>query len=716
MTDSEIYPYSGNLTWLRERTILLVTHGSRAYGLNTPTSDVDIKGVAVPPAEYFLGFNQRFEQGESKDPDMVVYDVRKFFSLAADCNPNIIEVLWADEGDFRVLTPEGQRLREARKLFLSREARFTFSGYAHAQLKRIRLHHRWLESAPPEKPSRAEFGLPERTVIPADQLAAAQASIKKKLAQWNLDDMSGLDPAARIGIEGAMTEMLAEMKISSAESFQAASRAIGYDENFIRLLDLERQYAGRQRDHEAYQTWKRQRNPKRAELEARHGYDCYLDDTEFLTPAGWRRYDEIDDGTPLGTLNQQTGEAEFQLPLERVARGYSGPIVFVQTQDSDCAVTPNHRMWVSPAHRSSRNGFSTTYDASAANWHIERADALLAGKRAYFHVRVSIAGKRRDWKEVEDDYLILMGAYVSEGCVGKRLSNGVASVLRVSQRRGGRLCPYMEALRKRHASKLRRFTSQRTEASRSEPCTEYVYTFTHRAWAERIEAECGSGSRSKRLPAWVSKLSQRQARLLLDVLVAGDGTVRPHGRTYFTISKQLADDVQTLCALNGIASQLCGPYQDNRRPETAMYHVYVGQPRETATVHFRDGSPQVTVEQVHRRRIVCFTVPNEILITRRNGKVAIQGNTKHGMHLVRLMRMCREILETGEVVVKRPDRDELLAVRNGAWSYEQLIAWADAEEQQMDALYERSPLPRAPDRAALDRLCVELVEQRMRRG
>jgi uncharacterized protein len=96
--------------------------------------------------------------------------------------------------------------------------------------------------------------------------------------------------------------------------------------------------------------------------------------------------------------------------------------------------------------------------------------------------------------------------------------------------------------------------------------------------------------------------------------------------------------------------------------------------------------------------------------------VAIQGNTKHGMHLVRLMRMCREILETGEVVVKRPDRDELLAVRNGAWSYEQLIAWADAEEQQMDALYERSPLPRAPDRAALDRLCVELVEQRMRRG
>mgnify|MGYP001607055563 CR=1 FL=1 len=46
---------------------------------------------------------------------------------------------------------------------------------------------------------------------------------------------------------------------------------------------------------------------------------------------------------------------------------------------------------------------------------------------------------------------------------------------------------------------------------------------------------------------------------------------------------------------------------------------------------------------------------------------------KHAMHLVRLMRMCKEILITCEVVVKRPDREELLAIRNGAWSYYKLI-------------------------------------------
>ncbi len=85
--------YRGNLNWLQSRTVLLVRHGSHAYGLATETSDLDIKGVAIPPADYFLGFLKRFEQAESKQPDMSIYDIRKFFQLACDCNPNIIEVL-----------------------------------------------------------------------------------------------------------------------------------------------------------------------------------------------------------------------------------------------------------------------------------------------------------------------------------------------------------------------------------------------------------------------------------------------------------------------------------------------------------------------------------------------------------------------------------------------------------------------------------------------
>jgi predicted nucleotidyltransferase len=47
-------------------------------GLVTPESDFDVCGVVIPPKEYFLGFAQRFEQAEATDPDLIIYDIRKF--------------------------------------------------------------------------------------------------------------------------------------------------------------------------------------------------------------------------------------------------------------------------------------------------------------------------------------------------------------------------------------------------------------------------------------------------------------------------------------------------------------------------------------------------------------------------------------------------------------------------------------------------------------
>src|SRR5271156_6546414 len=90
-----IVKHSPHLGWIEDRTVLLVRHGSHAYGTNTPASDEDFKGIAIPPKNYFLGTMHRFEQAELKapEPDAVIYDIRKFFNLAADCNPNIIEVL-----------------------------------------------------------------------------------------------------------------------------------------------------------------------------------------------------------------------------------------------------------------------------------------------------------------------------------------------------------------------------------------------------------------------------------------------------------------------------------------------------------------------------------------------------------------------------------------------------------------------------------------------
>ncbi len=258
--------------WLPERTVLYVVHGSRAYGTNRPDSDYDYRGICVPPRHYRDGFAHVFEQAHTDVPDATVFELRKFMGLCADCNPNVIEMLWVAPEDRLLCTPAGQLLVQARALFLSRKARYTFSGYALAQLKRIQNHHRWLRDPPKAQPNRADFGLPERTALPPDQLLAAEAAIRKQVDSWELD-LSGCDDALRVHIHTQLDKALLEMGLGNHQRYRAAGRLIGMDDNFLDLLDRERQYKQARDNWRAYQVWQNERNPARAALEARHGYD-----------------------------------------------------------------------------------------------------------------------------------------------------------------------------------------------------------------------------------------------------------------------------------------------------------------------------------------------------------------------------------------------------------------------------------------------------------
>jgi predicted nucleotidyltransferase len=107
---------------MHEGTILYETvHGSRAYGLSTPASDTDLRGVFVPPALAFHGYLEHEDQVEP-EPERVFYEIRKFFRLAAACNPTVIEVLFTDPADHVTVTAEGAQLLERRTEFLSRLA------------------------------------------------------------------------------------------------------------------------------------------------------------------------------------------------------------------------------------------------------------------------------------------------------------------------------------------------------------------------------------------------------------------------------------------------------------------------------------------------------------------------------------------------------------------------------------------------------------------
>lgn len=118
------------------RLILKVQAGSHAYGTNIENSDVDTRGICIPPVQYLLGL-ERFEQKESKDPDEVIYSLSKFVSLALDANPNILDILFANERHVLFENHYGGELRDLRHKFLSKRVAKTYGGYAYSQLKRM---------------------------------------------------------------------------------------------------------------------------------------------------------------------------------------------------------------------------------------------------------------------------------------------------------------------------------------------------------------------------------------------------------------------------------------------------------------------------------------------------------------------------------------------------------------------------------------------------
>jgi hypothetical protein len=132
-------------------------HGSRAFGLDTAHSDIDVRGIIVGPAGWYHGFLESPEQIELSS-EHTLYDVRKFFLLAAAANPTALELLWADPAHLRILTAAGRRLLDSRHRFLSRRVEDTFSGYAMSQLRRIRGHRSWLLNPPTHRPIARSIG------------------------------------------------------------------------------------------------------------------------------------------------------------------------------------------------------------------------------------------------------------------------------------------------------------------------------------------------------------------------------------------------------------------------------------------------------------------------------------------------------------------------------------------------------------------------------
>lgn len=136
MREDPQYKFLEENPHLGSSIILLTLGGSHSYGLNTDTSDVDIRGVALEKPSDLIGLT-RFDQVVDNGTDTTIYAFNKMCRYLMNGNPNITEMLGCNRDQYLFLSPIGAKLIENRKLFISKHCADSFAGYATQQLRRL---------------------------------------------------------------------------------------------------------------------------------------------------------------------------------------------------------------------------------------------------------------------------------------------------------------------------------------------------------------------------------------------------------------------------------------------------------------------------------------------------------------------------------------------------------------------------------------------------
>jgi len=246
--------------------------GSNLYGTNTEESDIDVRGVFIPSKEYFYGFLNviHLKDYEDRENDKVYYDICSFMKMLLANNPMILEFLFIPEKLWKVQSKMWIEIVSARDSIVSKLCVNTFIGYANEQLKRINRHRGWLLNPPKEFPTRKKYGLPSNhSLISKDQIGAFNKLLSLYLQQ--IGKFHELNEQLKLMEEYvsfiSLTQNLME------PDYEAIKSVIPVSDNFIEALDREKSYMNAMREWKSYQNWKKNRNPTRAKLEEKFGYD-----------------------------------------------------------------------------------------------------------------------------------------------------------------------------------------------------------------------------------------------------------------------------------------------------------------------------------------------------------------------------------------------------------------------------------------------------------
>lgn len=90
---------------------------------------------------------------------------------------------------------------------------------------------------------------------------------------------------------------------------------------------------------------------------------CFSEDTEVLTPEGWKNYCDVNIGSQVMTLNRETGEGQWNTVNEKFVYDDFKELISVKAHGLDLLVTPGHGLWTSPRSKKLNFQESTAQDS-----------------------------------------------------------------------------------------------------------------------------------------------------------------------------------------------------------------------------------------------------------------------------------------------------------------------------------------------------------------
>ncbi|ASK32386.1 nucleotidyltransferase [Chryseobacterium sp. T16E-39] len=86
-------------------------------------------------------------------------------------------------------------------------------------------------------------------------------------------------------------------------------------------------------------------------------------------------------------------------------------------------------------------------------------------------------------------------------------------------------------------------------------------------------------------------------------------------------------------------------------------------------------------------------------------------DSKNMMHTIRLLQSCEHIFKTGSMEIRVENRDELLDIKAGNWSYDQVMKKTEDLIKSIEYYYSISSLPAEPDLKKTTKVLVEIRER-----